>query len=234
MNIAIVSSVRSGSGWFCSIFDHPRNINLYEFFRKPEDESLDSWKRVCENNIQKKLLKSQQENRHLIIKIMHRHYEQLPQVVNQYLNICDLIIRVHRCNTLQRYISYEKAFQTKIWNKKQQPDFDKNGMKITWNEQLYTEFYNSCLLSHDWVKNCESKKPCVWFTYEKVHEQLRDNRSKLQYVKQQIGAAGFDLHYNPDVSTYFEKENTIKSLAKHFHNPRDFVRSYKTIQKWIY
>jgi hypothetical protein len=143
-----------------------------------------------------------------------------------------LLIRLYRNDTLLRYISFEKARKTKIWNKKQDPSLDKNSVKIMWNTKQYAHFHIDSIRSKYWIFNHYNNKPSVLLLYEDIHK-FPNATDKLSYIKDKIHGAGFDLTYNKDFENNYKQETKITDLSEHFINPDDFKKSHKFIKRYL-
>lgn len=236
MNIAILSTVRSGSGYVCSIFSRSPNISLYELFNHHHNETIKDWTvDRCRSLLAAKLNESKEHNKDIYIKVLHNHYLFNPHLVNEYLEKADLFIRLYRNNTLLQYISLEKAIKTKVWHKKENPSVNKDQVKIFWDIKRYLNFYNSSIATNNWIINYKKHKPSVLLTYENIHT-LKDNASKLSYIRNKVQKAGFDLIFNEHFDSYHEKEGntTNQNLLDQFTNSDDFLKCYNSIVDRLY
>jgi LPS sulfotransferase NodH len=225
MKIAILSAARSGSSWLCQLFNNPNNINLWEWFNPIGNRPiLKDWTiENCVKELNKQISRSINSNKDLYIKISHNDYVKFKKPVNDFLDQADLLFRLTRTNSIQRYISIEKARQTEVW-RKDKSLIDKNNVKIVWNFEKYQHYCKLRKKQNYWIKNHYDHKASISFTYEKIHS-LPDELSKLNFIKKSVCDLGFNLYFNENIKTFYQRENNIRNLLDHFVNPKNFLLS---------
>lgn len=146
----IISAARSGSNYLASLLNSHPAVRCYgEVFGKLNQSYVRwlDWRCVAPHLWVSLLKCTAIRKQWLGYKLMHTHCPNYMQTVLQDPNI--KIIWLRRENAVQRYVSFAKAMQTKVWRSngkssasKQQPiviDTDRMLTKMRWVDSSYAQ-----------------------------------------------------------------------------------------------